>query len=179
MKAKYLICILTVFLGLMGCSSMSKVLNPYEDEFNCPYTDEGMCTSVKNAYNKSFEVDPDSEEEVCPDGNCDKAFRENNIADETAGQEPAEENVQKKKSDVKPAPQPRASAKAVYQEKKYEILAGLIQEEEPPIVVPPEVVRVLVLSYTGAKNEMFGFRYAYFFGTQPEWMLSTAFEGRN
>ncbi len=156
MKKIILTVAILTFAGLAGCSTGSKILNPYDDEFVCPYTDEGMCTSMKKAYELSFEQEEDTE--VCPDGNCDKAFREKTMNNE---------NYKKVNS-----------AKEVYQEKKYQMLAGLIQEEEPPIIIPPAVVRVLILSYTGDRNDMFGFRYAYFFGSKPEWVLPTAYDRR-
>jgi hypothetical protein len=43
-------------------------------------------------------------------------------------------------------------------------------------VIPPDVVRVLIPSYTGADNELFSTRYVYFFATEPKWSISTTKE---
>lgn len=153
-KALLLIVSLVLMTGMFsGCGTVGKVFNPYEDEFACPYSDPGMCTSVKKAYDASLvdveEKDSVSEAAPCETGDCPGATRSENVR---SGSDP----------------------QSVYQQHKYETLAGLIQEEEPPVVIPPEVVRVLILSYTGSENEMFGFRYAYFFASDPKWMPSMA-----
>ncbi len=55
----------------------------------------------------------------------------------------------------------------------YNKLASLIEKPETPMVLPPKVMRTLILSYTGSGNELYGFRYVYFFATEPEWIIST------
>lgn len=158
MKAYTIAVLILLATMLTGCGSMSKIFNPYDDEFACPYSDPGMCTSVQKAYNASLNEEERTttingkvqgeQTPVCENGNCPQ---------------PAPVVVKRE-----PAP------KKIYEERKYETLAGLIQEEETPVMIPPQVVRVLILSYTGSENEMFGFRYAYFFATEPTWMPSTA-----
>ena len=144
-----LVCLIFI-LVLCGCQS---VFNPYDDAFQCPEINEGTCTSIPDAYEQSVSgkapIDPE-----CSD--CMK--------------QPLEENLD-------PSLSPTIkSNRSFYQEKKFEKLHSLIQTDAPPMVVPPEVVRILVLSYTGMENEMFGYRYIYFFATQPSWMMSTGVE---
>jgi conjugal transfer pilus assembly protein TraV len=143
------------FLFLTGCAGMAQELfNPYDDEFACPFSDPGKCASLRDAYEASL-LDEEGKKTVsgqvqaapCETGDCPPV-----VSASTAS----------------------PSSKAVYKERQFETIASLIQEEEPPVVIPPEVVRVLILSYTGDQNEMFGFRYAYFFATDPQWMLTTA-----
>jgi len=63
-----------------------------------------------------------------------------------------------------------------YQDVLYRKLASLIRQPSTPVVVPPDVVRVLILSYTGSDNELFSYRYVYFFATDPKWIISTGKE---
>lgn len=139
-----------LILFICGCQS---VFNPYDDAFQCPKIHEGTCTSIPDAYEQSVSgkapIDPD----------CTECMEQS-----------IEENLD---SSVSPAIK---SHRSLYQEKKFEKLHTLILTDAPPTVIPPEVVRILVLSYTGMENEMFGYRYIYFFATQPTWMMSTGVE---
>lgn len=69
-----------------------------------------------------------------------------------------------------------SESKKTYTERKFQLMADLIEDEVAPVVIPPEVVRLLILSYTGDETEMYGHRYTYFFGTAPEFMLPTAID---
>ncbi|MFZ5571300.1 MAG: TraV family lipoprotein [Thermodesulfobacteriota bacterium] len=131
-----------------GCQA---VFNPYDDAFQCPEMDEGACTSIPDAYQQS--LTNGSPKDGCDTCSEKAAMPEGNTA------EP-----------------PPPDARSIYQEKRFERFKSLIQADRPPVAAPPEVVRVLVLSYTGQENELFGFRYIYFFATEPSWLLSTGME---
>jgi len=159
-NSRFHMAIITIAFALLtGCAgTMNEFFNPYDEEFACPFSDPGQCSSMKQAYDASL-ADGEKEEfesvsTQCPSGDCQDV-----PSIEVSAATP------KKKG---------PSSKQVYKERQFETIAALIQEEEPPVVIPPEVLRVLILSYTGSENEMFGFRYAYFFATDPKWMLSTA-----
>ena len=147
---KLLILYVVLILFMCGCHS---VFNPYDDSFQCPEINEGTCTSIPDAYHQSVsgKTNIDSECKECMEQSLEENF------------DP-------------PVSPPMENQKSLYQEKKFEKLNSLIQSEAPPMVVPPEVVRILVLSYTGMENEMFGYRYIYFFATQPSWALSAGIE---
>jgi conjugal transfer pilus assembly protein TraV len=145
-NSKSFIIYIMMVLFMCGCHS---VFNPYDDAFQCPEINEGACTSIPDAYDQSVSgkslVDPECTE-------CrDQSLQQNTDP---------------------PVSPPMESPHSLYQENKFKKLNSLIQSEAPPLVVPPEVVRILVLSYTGMENEMFGYRYIYFFATQPSWLLS-------
>lgn len=59
-----------------------------------------------------------------------------------------------------------------YREALFDRLAGLLDEPETPLVVPPKVMRVLMLPYEGQEEELYLFRYAYIFTDRPRWVLS-------
>ncbi len=122
------------------------IFNPYKDSFQCQDIDEGKCASIEKAYEYSL-----------------KSVEKGNKNLDCPDCEP--ETLEADNMDYE-----------IYREIKFEKLRELIAEERPPIVVPPEVVRVLILSYTGDGNEMFGHRYAYFFASEPKWILSTGRE---
>ncbi len=134
---------------LSGCQT---VFNPYDDAFQCPETDEGACTSIPSAYQRSLAGKNETDEcKTC--------------AEHQDGQAPKSVKTQSS-----------ADSKSLYQEKRLETFKALLEEDRPPIVVPPEVVRVLVMSYTGQENEMFGSRYIYFFASESSWLLSNGVE---
>jgi conjugal transfer pilus assembly protein TraV len=59
----------------------------------------------------------------------------------------------------------------LYREALYSRFAGLLREPETPMVVPPRVMRVLLLPYRGAEGELYMLRYAYLFVEEPRWIL--------
>ncbi len=59
-----------------------------------------------------------------------------------------------------------------YHDALYGRITGLLREPETPVVVPPKVMRVLMLPYEGEDNELFMPRYAYIFTEPPRWVLT-------
>jgi conjugal transfer pilus assembly protein TraV len=143
--------ILAIILCAICFGGCSAIVSPYKSEFQCPIVDKGKCVSVQTAYKESVDnpLVKSSDETSCE--TCDD----------------------QEKADAK-AETPNLEYK--YQDSLYKKLASLIEQPSTPIVVPPDVVRVLILSYTGSDNELFGYRYVYFFATQPEWVISTTKE---
>ena len=138
-----------------GCASL---VSPYSTTFQCPDGDKGKCVSVKTAYKESVEENP----LVRDESSCEECEKD------------------KGKKEEPPAPPPipvKQGQKADYQDAMYRKLSTLIGQPTPPIVAPPQVMRVLILSYTGSENEMFGYRYVYFFATDPKWIFSTETDG--
>ncbi len=62
-----------------------------------------------------------------------------------------------------------------YQEALFDRMAGLLREPETPLVVPPKVMRVLMLPYEGKEEELYLHRYAYIFTDRPRWVLADPF----
>jgi len=155
-KVFLLVTILCGGLFFSGCTSL---ISPYNSEFQCPNVDKGKCVSVKTAYDQSLE------------NSGNPLVRDNDSC-----------TKDKKKSSVQPsAPLTAADSgsKSAYQNAMYHRLASLIRQPTPPLVAPPEVMRVLILSYTGSDNKLFSFRYVYFFASDPKWIYSTATDGVN
>ncbi|MDY0227718.1 MAG: TraV family lipoprotein [Desulfomicrobium apsheronum] len=75
-------------------------------------------------------------------------------------------------SRLDPARPQRQADSSEYQDALLGRIAGLLREPETPVVVPPKVMRVLMLPYEGEGNELFMLRYAYIFTEPPRWVLS-------
>jgi len=137
-----------------GCA---KIFNPYHSEFQCPSADEGQCMSIPDAYETSI-----SGENPLPQL-CKKKLKRSQSSDS----EKTLPDMVGSEAD---------SLKYNYLSKKYEKITALIGNPVTPVVVPPDVVRVLLLSYTGEDNDLFGYRYIYFFASKPKWLLSSGSE---
>lgn len=51
-------------------------------------------------------------------------------------------------------------------------LSELLREPRAPILQPPKVLRVLILPYKGASEELFMARYAYLKVDEAQWLLT-------
>ena len=154
--ANSILTLLALTLVLSGCSAL---VSPYSTTFQCPDSDKGKCVSVQTAYDESIDDNPLVKEATCEE--CDEEKNEKN-AEKTDGEKagtPAANNL-----------------KYDYQDVLYKKLTSIIDAPETPMVIPPDVVRVLIPSYTGTDNELFSARYVYFFATEPKWSISTATE---
>ncbi|MEM2592097.1 MAG: TraV family lipoprotein [Thermofilaceae archaeon] len=116
------------------------------------------CSSVFNPYSGNFQ---------CPETDLGKCV--------PLGQA-YQESVRSNREEVQ-APQ-QQDFEAAYLQDKMALLRELISEPDPPIVKPPQVIRVLILSYVGSGNELYGWRYVYFFADEPSWILDAAPRGR-
>ena len=158
-------------LGLVGLlaaamlmtTGCAKVFNPYESEFQCPPTDKGRCMSIPDAYEQSISGEN-------PPAENERALRRPRVSARLQREAPT--------ATAAPDAYTRTTEEARYDylSRKYDKMAALIGNPVTPVVAPPDVIRVLILSYTGADNHLFGYRYVYFFATQPRWILSSGKE---
>jgi len=143
---RYGILILCFAWTLTGCA----VFNPYNDEFQCPDVDKGECTSMQNAYKKS--ISPLERKDKC--GDCVKDRK-----DKTVTKKETKETTE--------------DIRYNYQNNLYNKMTALIQNPQSPMVAAPDVMRVLIMSYTGPENILYSYRYVYVFVTEPKWIYST------
>jgi conjugal transfer pilus assembly protein TraV len=59
-----------------------------------------------------------------------------------------------------------------YRTELYKEISNLLKQPSTPFVVPPKVMRILILPYTTKDNTLEMSRYVYFFATPPKWVLS-------
>ena len=63
-------------------------------------------------------------------------------------------------------------------EHRYKTVAGLLREEKKPLLLPPKILRVLLLPYRGQDGELFMSRYVYIKIEDSQWILTDLSEGR-
>ncbi len=132
------------FIFMLALSGCAGVMNPYSSSFQCPKMENGKCVSVRTAYNESTEEK--DYHDLWAEGRSGK----------------------KEKEPLGP------SDADLYQSALYGRLNGLLQSPRSPMVVPPQVMRVLILPYTGADNDLYMYRYVYMFLDGPRWLLKNA-----
>ena len=136
--------------ALSGCAG---VMNPYHSNFQCPNFKNGRCVSVEDAYKESTGQYHDLwKKGTSPGGTSPGGGPDNGERIQKAGPSIADE----------------------YQSALYGRLDGLLKSPVSPMVVPPEVMRVLILPYTGRDNELYMARYVYLFLSGPRWLLNDA-----
>jgi len=151
MKKKSFFIMVSLSICLCGCASL---LNPYKDEFQCPEIYNGRCASMQSAYHDSVNnVDPKAASaisETC--GEKDRLSSQPLLGSERGGT--------------------YERAKQIFKEKQFQKMAALIKEPAAPVLAPPEVVRVLIMSYTTSLHVWLGYRFGYFLATEPYFILS-------
>lgn len=119
------------------------------------------CSTLFNPYRSKFQC-PETDKGKCV--SLQQAYRE---------------SLEPQEADQKKAAQEDGhSEEDLFRRELYEKMRKLIREPRAPIVKPPEVMRVLILSYRGRQNELYSWRYVYFFVTEPEWIIRTFEERR-
>lgn len=153
--------IIMMLFGGLSFSGCTALVSPYNSEFQCPTMDKGKCVSVKTAYDESVD------NPLVRDGDEPCSCDEDKNKDK-------DKDKKKDSGQLSPGLAPvNRGPKSDFENAMYQRLASLISEPTPPLVAPPEVMRVLILSYTGSDNNLFSFRYVYFFATDPKWIFST------
>jgi len=115
------------------------------------------CASVMNPYSSDFS---------CPETNKGKCVSVKKAYSESMETNPIEDEIDYDKDQ-----ETMSASEISYQDAMYQELAGLLNEPVTPIVAPPKVMRVLLLPYRGDKNELYMYRYVYFFVDKPKWVL--------
>jgi conjugal transfer pilus assembly protein TraV len=160
--------IILTLLCLWGCGA---VLNPYKEDFSCPDYDKGKCIKVEGAYKESLQKkrnDALNEKEnkaACE--KCRKEAKNNNVSEDTYctacfASETGES------TDKRPTTE---SAQALYQKALNKKIAIMLKEPNTPLIVPPQIMRVLVLPYKGDMSELYMMRYIYLLIDDPQWVM--------
>lgn len=138
--------VISTAVMLSGCS-----IFPYSENFGCENMNQyGRCLDVKDAYDMA-------------------------VTGEVKGLPIA------KKGDVVPKNESNEvitltpeDTQRRYQQERYRKLSELVEEPQAPMVKQPEIVRTLVLNYSDRSHvgsPLYGHRYIYFFGSDPEWVM--------
>ena len=180
MRPGGLFIIVLAFIFTAGCS----ILMPYKSEFQCPDKDPGKCVTVKEAYRESkgfVRSSPSRDEE---DGKKDHGF----VDDDDVLLDPSEEEpgrVSSTGKDTEKTESPEVSEQAetvssdeddMYRASLQKELTELIQMPVTPVVIPPRVMRILVLPYPEG-DRLYMPRYIYLMVDDPEWVLGNYLMG--
>ena len=110
------------------------------------------CGRIFNPYASEFRC-----QNVDNEGKC--------ISTVEAYNESKEGNPSTKKTDT-------LTPEEVYNKNRFKLMTDLVQDPTPPVVIPSEVVRILILPYTDTDNSLYDMRFSYFFATAPKWQFS-------
>jgi len=139
-----------LFSGLtFTLTSCSSLMNPYSSSFSCPNYYKGKCVSLTEAYEESI----------------------HNTDGKPASQKQTTAQKQMKDLAINTYSKKQTSALNLYQKDMLRKMRKLIQEPKTPIVMPPRVMRVLILPYVNSQNELEMGRYVYFFVGKPKWIF--------
>ena len=154
-----------IFVLFMFCLLMAgcgKAVNPYESEFSCPQPEKGKCVSIPEAYRESLQQ---------------SEIRDYNLAKEAFSSGSGKEKKKKGKEDTHKEAFVRgylllSPAERQYVESLYGVLTKLLKNPQTPVIMPPKVVRVLILPYEGdgGKN-LYSARYIYVIVEDARWVL--------
>ena len=139
---RQIVTFLAAALLLAGCGS---VINPYHEDFSCKASDEGgACVDTMTAYADAHVTEP-------------------------ADNQPPRPSVA---STAVPGTADAGTARAVYEDRYYRRLAGLLDEPQVPVIEPPKIMRVLVMPYQGEGGELFMPRYSFIQVEDARWVLA-------
>lgn len=146
MRHKHAIAILAGAAAMLsGCATV----NPYHEDTMCPsLNDFGQCVNMTEAYEKTLEPESSKDQKQA---NAEKA--------------PVETREKAKSADSRPTKDPEKT----YRGQLYTELATLIQAPKTPLLKPPTVRRVLVLSYED--KALFMPRFFYMMVDKGTWTL--------
>jgi conjugal transfer pilus assembly protein TraV len=158
---------LLVILGLSlnGCSfSLSKLVNPYKDDFECPQAEKGKCVPIREAYLESLR----------------KGLRDILFTPTTQTQFPPQQPTPQ----ASPQKENEASFNlqsvfpydnwemySKYNEALLRKLQEMLENPKTPILIPPQVVRVLILPYAAERDTFYAERYVYIIVEGPQWVF--------
>lgn len=138
--------IITIFITMLSVVILNacSIVNPYEEDFSCRANPEsGKCVNTKTAYADALATE--SQDNLPP--------------------QPTENPL---RFDMAPGSN---RGKALYEERLYRQLAEIIEQPNTPIMVPPKLVRVLLLPYKGTEGELYMPRYTYLQVDEAQWVL--------
>jgi len=158
--------IITCLAGLTfagaGCSPIAKVVNPYDEDFNCKApSDTGKCMDTPTAY---LEARYPSTVQDDPDKYLDDGMRGNLAGNKKAELQATFPRPLQLKTESDPLPSK--------EDKRLKNISGLLDQPQAPILAPPKILRVLLLPYTGEGEELFMTRFVYVQVEKPQWILS-------
>lgn len=140
----YTLYVLFILFFVSGCGKVvDKAVNPYHGEFECPQAEKGKCVGIKEAYSESFLKD---------DSLVDLEKRVKDIEKRKAeGREQGDKGYKISLDEDKKAFEELdeiSYVRKMYLGKLYDTILKSFGETNVPLIIPPKVVRVVILPYT-------------------------------
>jgi len=150
--------IFVLFMFCLLVAGCGKAVNPYESEFSCPQPEKGKCVGIPEAYKESLRQ---------------SEMRDYNLAKEAFSSEKKKKGKEEAREETSVESHLLLSpAERQYVESLYGVLTKLLKNPQTPVIMPPKVVRVLILPYegNGGKN-LYSARYIYVIVEDARWVL--------
>jgi len=154
--------IFVLFMFCLLVAGCGKAVNPYESEFSCPQPEKGKCVGIPEAYRESLQQDK---------------IKDYNLAREAFSEEKKREEGKKSDQQKKESTYVRdylllSPAERQYVESLYDVLTRLLKDPQTPVIMPPKIVRVLILPYQGESGKnLYSARYIYVIVEDARWVL--------
>ncbi|MEM4620938.1 MAG: TraV family lipoprotein [Desulfurococcaceae archaeon] len=129
---------------LLILNACGTVMNPYHGEFTCPQAEKGKCVGVGEAYREALQ-----EGRANGTGNYTFSLLEKESLEEELVRE-----------------------RELLRKQIFEKMSGVLRDPQTPILLNPQVVRILILPYAQGKTLYMG-RYVYVVLEEPRWLLDT------
>jgi conjugal transfer pilus assembly protein TraV len=153
-RVKVLVATFLAILGLSGCAS--KIMNPYSEEFSCPQTEKGKCVPIQQAYLESLQEKKKQDLLYMSTPSIEDKQRGNETSFSMQNIFPQDTFLE---------------AYSKYNEALMKKLQQMLESPKTPVLVPPQVVRVLILPYAVERDTFYGERYAYIIVEGPQWVF--------
>ena len=156
-----------LIFALSGCAT---IVNPYEEDFTCPETLGGKCTSMSEAYDESISDIParDMSKQTVDSGPAPVDMYTSN---EEYVYEPIESTKQKQKETPEETGSERSFLEQSYQKEVFKKLTKLLEEPETPLVKPAKVMRVLIFPYRGNDKTLHMMKFSYMIMEEPMFVI--------
>lgn len=131
-------------LAIVSALSACSVIAPYDNEFQCERNqDYGKCTDVQGAYTDALGGRMDAPAAAAGDR------KEARPSEDATGRH----------------------AISRYKAAEYREMARLIEEPVTPLVIPPKVLRTLVIAYPTGEKTLYLPRYIYHFASDGRFVM--------
>lgn len=161
--------LLLALVGVTGCSTVGTVLNPYDEHFHCKTSDSaGNCIDTPGAYDDAKGITPlgNNKGEIVKNGKNGECF--NCTSEEKVKRAAAASHLANWEA---PKP-PVQKGAAAYQDAQFQKLADLLEKPQAPIMQPPKMMRVLILSYQ-SQDALFMPRYTFIRVEDASWVFGS------
>ena len=170
--------VLSLLFVICSCAGRS-IFHPYATDFKCPPGYNGICETIEDAYYDSlYGIDP-----RLYDSNWikqKKKWEEKHqkllkVREKLGYYKSVDERIKEIEKRMNKALDYGVDPGNVYKIELFRTLSSLLKEPQAPLLVPPKVIRILVLSTLGSdekdKTIYVSPHYTYFILDEPKWLL--------